>query len=291
MLDRVIRRVTVIKELNVHNKRSQPTSSTPLNSHLLAKESNTSSFVATMGRYFNNLATEHSNQTSNKYSGSTEKNTYTLGISIVQGSDGNVYVKDIVPAGPGDKSGIKIGDQILAVDGISLLNVQYDDAITILQNTKQQCELIISQIVSVAGGGGCERRRQQPQLHRQYAVDLLSPIKSKSINNLNEKNLQVVSDGLELVNNVQQLYRSPYRSPAEQYACQQADEMDSVVEEKCLDEDEIDSTLKLKKMDSLKYFHRYPMGHLTPSKSMPEIAGVNIVNYFFSSLHLFRFYN
>lgn len=36
----------------------------------------------------------------------------TLGISIVQGSDHHVYVKDLVKNGPGDKSGIKIGDQV-----------------------------------------------------------------------------------------------------------------------------------------------------------------------------------
>jgi tyrosine-protein phosphatase non-receptor type 13 len=40
---------------------------------------------------------------------------YTLGISIVQGTDNNVYVKDMVPNGPGDKSGIMIGDQVSTV--------------------------------------------------------------------------------------------------------------------------------------------------------------------------------
>lgn len=37
---------------------------------------------------------------------------YTLGISIVQGSDNNVYVKDLMKNGPGDKNGIQIGDQV-----------------------------------------------------------------------------------------------------------------------------------------------------------------------------------
>lgn len=36
----------------------------------------------------------------------------TLGISIVQGSDNNVYVKDLVKNGPGARSGIQIGDQV-----------------------------------------------------------------------------------------------------------------------------------------------------------------------------------
>lgn len=36
----------------------------------------------------------------------------TLGISIVQGSDNNVYVKDLVKKGPGARAGIQIGDQV-----------------------------------------------------------------------------------------------------------------------------------------------------------------------------------
>lgn len=36
----------------------------------------------------------------------------TLGISIVQGSDNNVYVKDLVRNGPGARAGIQIGDQV-----------------------------------------------------------------------------------------------------------------------------------------------------------------------------------
>lgn len=36
----------------------------------------------------------------------------TLGISIVQGSDNNVYVKDLVKNGPGAQAGIQVGDQV-----------------------------------------------------------------------------------------------------------------------------------------------------------------------------------
>lgn len=39
----------------------------------------------------------------------------TLGISIVQGSDNNVYVKDLVKNGPGERHGIQIGDQVGAI--------------------------------------------------------------------------------------------------------------------------------------------------------------------------------
>ena len=38
---------------------------------------------------------------------------YTMGISIVQGQhDNNVYVKELVINGPGDRNGIKVGDQV-----------------------------------------------------------------------------------------------------------------------------------------------------------------------------------
>lgn len=46
-------------------------------------------------------------------SSSTNSNQgYSLGISIVQGTDNNVYVKDLVHNGPGKRSGVTIGDQV-----------------------------------------------------------------------------------------------------------------------------------------------------------------------------------
>lgn len=39
-------------------------------------------------------------------------NKLTLGISIIQGSDNNVYVKDLVKNGPGERNGVRIGDQV-----------------------------------------------------------------------------------------------------------------------------------------------------------------------------------
>lgn len=41
-----------------------------------------------------------------------EPQKYSLGVSIVQGSDNNVYVKELVPKGAGDRHGIKVGDQV-----------------------------------------------------------------------------------------------------------------------------------------------------------------------------------
>lgn len=42
----------------------------------------------------------------------SNENGLTLGISIVQGSDNKVYVKDLVKNGPGARHGIRIGDQV-----------------------------------------------------------------------------------------------------------------------------------------------------------------------------------
>ena len=47
-----------------------------------------------------------------KNDGGIPKTGLTLGISIVQGLDNMVYVKDLVPNGPGARSGVKIGDQV-----------------------------------------------------------------------------------------------------------------------------------------------------------------------------------
>lgn len=48
-------------------------------------------------------------------------NKMTLGISIIQGSDNNVYVKDLVKNGPGEKSGVQIGDQVIRIFTFTLL--------------------------------------------------------------------------------------------------------------------------------------------------------------------------
>lgn len=48
-----------------------------------------------------------------RHGGGGEANEFTLGISIVQGSDNNVYVKDLVKNGPAEKGGIRIGDQVM----------------------------------------------------------------------------------------------------------------------------------------------------------------------------------
>ena len=52
---------------------------------------------------------------------------YTMGISIVQGQhDNNVYVKELVKDGPGDRNGIKVGDQVFLAPFLNLKNLVHN---------------------------------------------------------------------------------------------------------------------------------------------------------------------
>lgn len=76
----------------------------------------------------------------------SSKDNQTLGISIVQGSDNYVYVINLLKNGPGERNGIQIGDQIIAVNGRTLLNLPYETSLKLLQNTGKIVELIVSQV-------------------------------------------------------------------------------------------------------------------------------------------------
>lgn len=69
----------------------------------------------------------------------------SLGMQITEGSDGKVYVQTVIPGGPAYLSGsIFSGDQIVAVDGQNLLSLNYEAALTILKNTSQTVQFIVS---------------------------------------------------------------------------------------------------------------------------------------------------
>lgn len=51
-------------------------------------------------------------KTANTMMKMNQDNSMTLGISVVQGSDNNVYVKDLMKNGPGERNGVLIGDQV-----------------------------------------------------------------------------------------------------------------------------------------------------------------------------------
>ncbi|VVD00607.1 unnamed protein product [Leptidea sinapis] len=75
--------------------------------------------------------------------------TNTLGLQVAEGSDGNVYIKSITPESPADLSKKLLpGDQIISVNGQTLLNLKYDRALSMLQNAPKTVELIVLQNVS-----------------------------------------------------------------------------------------------------------------------------------------------
>lgn len=194
--------------------------------------------------------------------------------------------------------------QILAVNGISLLNIPYDKSIKILQETPRQCELIISQIFCTDTTTSIHQGHNQinnnlitatsPYCH--YLNNLLmsqQKKKSKSIGNINEKSLmlgisstpnnsnnnneKIPDQLLELENNVPHLYSSACALPNINHN-NHHNENDLIGEKLVYNVDEIDvsAVMELQKMGSLKHFHKYPIGNLTPSKSLPELVKVRI---------------
>lgn len=106
---------------------------------------------------------------------------YSMGISIIQGqSDNYVYVKDIIKNGPGDKAGIRVGDQIVSVDGVSLLNLPYEKSLEILQNTDNEVNLIVSQVFTRKP----QQSKEISQPNSNFLTTNLTITPSKSLPNL-----------------------------------------------------------------------------------------------------------
>ncbi|XP_075980191.1 tyrosine-protein phosphatase non-receptor type 13-like [Anticarsia gemmatalis] len=74
-----------------------------------------------------------------------------LGLQVAEGSDGNVYIKSITSGSPADLcKKLLPGDQIISVNGKTLLNVKYDKALAMLQSAPHTVELIVLQNASKA---------------------------------------------------------------------------------------------------------------------------------------------
>ncbi|XP_059057855.1 tyrosine-protein phosphatase non-receptor type 13-like [Achroia grisella] len=69
-----------------------------------------------------------------------------LGLQVAEGSDGNVYIKSITPESAADFcKKLLPGDQIISVNGKTLLNVKYEQALKMLQSAPHKVELIVLQ--------------------------------------------------------------------------------------------------------------------------------------------------
>ncbi|CAK1586655.1 unnamed protein product [Parnassius mnemosyne] len=75
--------------------------------------------------------------------------TNALGLQVAEGSDGNVYIKSITTGSPAELCRKLLpGDQIISVNGQTLLNLKYDKALAMLQSASKTVELIVLQNVN-----------------------------------------------------------------------------------------------------------------------------------------------
>ncbi|XP_031358512.1 uncharacterized protein LOC116182151 [Photinus pyralis] len=71
----------------------------------------------------------------------------SLGLQIMEGSDGKVYIQSVLTGGPAHLQGnIRVGDQIVAVNGRNLLSVKYSDALELLKVSGKKVEFVLSHI-------------------------------------------------------------------------------------------------------------------------------------------------
>ncbi|XP_045774650.1 tyrosine-protein phosphatase non-receptor type 13-like [Maniola jurtina] len=92
--------------------------------------------------------------------------TNALGLQVAEGSDGNVYIKSITPSSAADLCGKLLpGDQIISVNGQTLLNLKYDKALNMLQSAPQKVELIVLQNTTKNAFSDHEKASISQELH------------------------------------------------------------------------------------------------------------------------------
>lgn len=112
--DRIIRRITITKERVLSNRQR----SRQLKVRRLDRTNGERAIFATrsqesvfLGGHERLVAVE---EPAEEFS--EDEPAWTLGISIVQGTDNNVYVKELVQGGPGSVAGICVGDQVSLIN-------------------------------------------------------------------------------------------------------------------------------------------------------------------------------
>ncbi|XP_011499995.1 PREDICTED: uncharacterized protein LOC105363889 [Ceratosolen solmsi marchali] len=83
----------------------------------------------------------------------------SIGLQVTEGNDGGVYVQAVSVGGSADMAGnVNKGDRIVAINGQSLLNFRYEDALKMLQSSSETVELVLSQIVLI---NNCDNRVEE----------------------------------------------------------------------------------------------------------------------------------
>lgn len=81
-----------------------------------------------------------------------QKGPYGLGLALVDGTKtalqiSGIYVKSVVPESPADHCGrLKIGDRILAVNGISLVGMDYNIGRELIRSSGDTLKLLVAKI-------------------------------------------------------------------------------------------------------------------------------------------------
>jgi tyrosine-protein phosphatase non-receptor type 13 protein len=123
----------------------------------------------------------------------------SLGMQITEGSDGNVYIQSVILAGPAHLTGnVLSGDQVVAVDGRSLLGMKYKNALNLLTNTGNKVDFVLSRVAP-----------SRQNIHTQSTLRLgdTDHLKSKvNLSNMNETHLKT----LRLENTMNKLKRLSY---------------------------------------------------------------------------------
>ncbi|KAG7213100.1 hypothetical protein KM043_002423 [Ampulex compressa] len=89
----------------------------------------------------------------------------SIGLQVTEGNDGGVYVQAVSVGGSADMAGnVNKGDRIVAINGQSLLNFRYEDALKMLQSSSDTIELILSQ-------PSARKTTDSGQSHEQGAVE------------------------------------------------------------------------------------------------------------------------
>ncbi|XP_043270741.1 uncharacterized protein [Venturia canescens] len=104
----------------------------------------------------------------------------SIGLQVTEGNDGGVYVQAVSVGGSADMAGnVNKGDKIVAINGQSLLNLRYEEALTMLQSSSATVELVLSQITSNRNGN-LQRERLQEQTENNYLQNLRFEISSEA---------------------------------------------------------------------------------------------------------------
>lgn len=127
----------------------------------------------------------------------------SLGLQVTEGSDGNVYIESVIEGGPADRAkGIMKGDQVIAVNGQSLLGRKYCESLQLLKGTGRKVEFVLSRLVTQKD-------------HRTGGLSKSASLRSPSVESQVEKH--TVESCFDLSNSMKYVSVSPVKPVAQHY--------------------------------------------------------------------------